>query len=263
MITSKLNNLAAVSVHGEDAASFLQAQLTANLEPLENGDSCFAAYCEPKGNVLAVLWVQKRELDFLIVMAETLRDSVLNRLRMYVLRSRVEFKPLEDSVVGWQENDALEYGVDPSGEAADDAAHAMAWRAMELRRGVTWLGPETAGQFLPQMLGLDRLGAVSFNKGCFPGQEIIARLRYLGKLKRFPCLLRTDAELAVSRGDELILTTDDGNEDKAIVVDSAVDADANLLLVVTRINPETPPGAMVISGQSVAVEPLSQAWATM
>lgn len=261
MTTTYLTYLAAVSVRGDDAGSFLQAQLSADLEPLQTGQSCFAAYCEPRGNVLAVLRVEKRENDYLLLLAKSLRDDVLKRLGMYVLRARVEFEALDDAVVGSLANEVLDYGLaeaggEPGGGLVED------WRAAELRRGLAWLGTQTAGQFLPQMLGLERLGAVSFKKGCFPGQEIIARLRYLGKLKRFPLLLRVAPGLELAPGEEVTLLGDSA-EDKAAVVDTALDGDSCLVFVVTRLDPENPPQSMQVAEESVAVEVVAQAWATM
>ncbi len=261
MTTTHLPYLAAVSVRGEDAGSFLQAQLTADLEPLEPGRSCLAAYCEPRGNVLAVLRVEKRENGYLLLMAKSLREGVIKRLGMYVLRARVEFEALDDAVVARVTGEAPEYDLAGASDGPG-SGNSEDWRAGELRRGLSWLGADTAGQFLPQMLGLDRLGAVSFKKGCFPGQEIIARLRYLGKLKRFPLLLRTDSGLKVAPGEEVTLVGDSG-EDKAAVVDTAVDGDSRLVFVVTRLDSENPPQSMLMAGESVAVEVVAQAWATI
>lgn len=261
MTTTHLPYLAAVSVRGEDAGSFLQAQLSADLDPLQTGQSCLAAYCEPRGNVLAVLRVEKRENDYLLLLEKSLRDGVLKRLGMYVLRARVEFEALDDAVVGKLVNEVLEYDLVEAG--SDPGAGLVEnWRAAELRRGLAWLGSQTAGQFLPQMLGLERLGAVSFKKGCFPGQEIIARLRYLGKLKRFPLLLRAASGLELAPGQEVTLLADSA-EDKAAVVDCALDGDSRLVFVVTRLDPENPPLSMQVAGQNLAVEVVAQAWATI
>ncbi len=65
---------------------------------------------------------------------------------------------------------------------------------------MTWLGAETSEKFIPQMLGYEQIGAVSFSKGCYPGQEIVARARYLGKVKRKPVIVRTSENLAASGG---------------------------------------------------------------
>lgn len=73
------------------------------------------------------------------------------------------------------------------------AALLAQWKERELRKHVVWLDPQTTERFIPQMLGFDRIGAVSFKKGCYPGQEIVARARYLGRVKRTPLLLHVRA----------------------------------------------------------------------
>jgi folate-binding protein YgfZ len=77
--------------------------------------------------------------------------------------------------------------VGAASECAQDGADG--WKSRELRHGVAWLGGQTSERFIPQMLGFDQIGAVSFAKGCYPGQEIVARARYLGTVKRKPLRL--------------------------------------------------------------------------
>ena len=108
----------------------------------------------------------------------------------------------------------------------------------ELRKGISWMCPETSGQFLPQMLGFDSLGAVNFRKGCYPGQEIVARTHYLGKVKRHPRLLCTSAVICPDPMDKLdIFSGETGYE--AVIVDCGHLADGgNCLLTVTRMAPD-------------------------
>ena len=112
------------------------------------------------------------------------------------------------------------------------------WKISELRRGITWLCPETSGQFLPQMLGYDQLGALNFKKGCYPGQEIVARTHYLGKVKRHPRLLCADAMICPNPLDKVEIISEDTSY-TGIVTDCGHRPDGGTCLrVVTRMNPD-------------------------
>jgi folate-binding protein YgfZ len=165
-----------------------------------------------------------------------LLPGILDRLRLFVLRARVELVPAEDLIVlgladlpascsannAWSTASGLSYGFSKraggSGDAAAaDADGAAEWKVRELQHGVAWLGPRTRERFIPQMLGFDRLGAVSFSKGCYPGQEVIARAKYLGKVKRGPL--------------RLVLETPDGAD---VAVTERVEAGAGVMLIAAQ-----------------------------
>ena len=225
-VMAPLASHAVVRVHGPDAASFLHAQFTADVGALAPGDACLAAWCTPKGRVIALLHVLRRPEDFLLVTAADLVEPLLRRLRMYVLRAKVTLDDWRGvfGVLGVAGHDASgrltasrTRGVDDAslspgcalspvpgsarrlllaapealaciwdGLAADGVAAVgeTAWRALLVRDAEPWVTGDSSEAHLPQMLNLDRLGGVSFTKGCYPGQEIVARTRYLGQLKR-------------------------------------------------------------------------------
>ncbi|MCW8926553.1 MAG: hypothetical protein OQJ84_09865 [Xanthomonadales bacterium] len=252
---TKIPYLSTVRFSGVDAGDFLHNQLSNDVLGLAEGSSMFACYCEPKGRVLALMIVCRQGTDYYIVMATSLVKTVTDRLRMYVLRSQVKIEMLEQhAVAGLKEKTIANArqlatvipipGTDRSMllmdiKTIDDASEGAvnAWKAEELMRGVTWLCPASSGQFLPQWLGYDELGAVNFRKGCYPGQEIIARTRYLGKVKRRPRLLKISADIRPASMDKVKLS-DSEQSDNAVVVDFVRDGTANLLLVVTRLNPD-------------------------
>jgi len=138
-----------------------------------------------------------------------------------------------------------------TGEAAltADSAPLNAWKVAELQRGITWLCPETSGQFLPQMLGYDSLGAVNFRKGCYPGQEIVARIHYLGKVKRHPRLLCTTAIICPSPLDKILITGNVQSYD-AVITDCGHTQDGGgCLYVVTRMDPDLEADQIEYQGQ--------------
>ncbi len=193
--------LAVARFSGPDAGTFLQAQLSADIAALGVGETTFACYCSARGQVLGLLLVLRTEDNFLVAASAELLPALLQRLAMFVLRARVEFSIAPELKV---------YGVGGPGyrisaEELSSSGDLGAWKKQELGNGVAWLGPETSEKFIPQMLGLDEIGAVSFSKGCFPGQEIIARAKYLGNVKRKRLLLSVDGTLDVAPGARLRL----------------------------------------------------------
>ena len=200
--------LSAIYFSGTDAGDFLHNQVSADVLALSAGESVYACYCEPKGRVLALMLISKVDNDYYVILSSALADSIAKRLKMYVMRSKVDIEVLAEQVIaGLSDGNSSDHEgsstilipLPESGQQlaiisratspGHDTNLSGAWKLSELQRGVCWLGPETSGQFLPQMLGFDTLGAVNYRKGCYPGQEIVARTHYLGKVKRHPRLL--------------------------------------------------------------------------
>ena len=252
-----LSYLSVIRFSGVDAGSFLHSQLSADVQGLASGDSSFACYCEPKGRVLSLMLVYRDEDDYLVIMSTSLASAVIDRLKIYVMRSKVNIEILSDySVSGIQAHDGHASTVNtdrviqlpgkrqclvvtPGDIAAEADANKRAdWKISELQNGISWLGPKTSGQFLPQMLGYEELGAINYRKGCYPGQEIVARTHYLGKVKRHPRLLVCKLPIDPSHMDKVELVSDDQPFD-AVVADFERNADGMIcLLLVTRMAPD-------------------------
>ncbi|MEO0616541.1 MAG: hypothetical protein AAFY69_10465 [Pseudomonadota bacterium] len=209
--------LTLIEATGEDREDFLQGQLTQDLRSV---DTTFpvrlAASCDAKGRVLAVLTLIRHGDRLLLALRSDQADAWLAHVLRFRLRARVELAPCEDlkivaSAAGnaWTPlaDAALEHP--PSGEPswridgiterlapADEAAEtldASAWRAARIAANIADVGPAAAGDFTPHMLGLDRVGAISFSKGCYTGQEVVARTEHLGAVKRRAQRIRVSA----------------------------------------------------------------------
>jgi folate-binding protein YgfZ len=152
-----------ILVAGVDAESFLQGQLTQDVRRLVPGARLLAGYCSPKGRLLATMQMARTPDGIVLEIHRGVLDATLKRLRMFVVRSKVTMTALPDLV------------------AEDDDA---TWRMEQIARGVPTIFPATSDHFVPQMCNLDQLGAISLDKGCYTGQEIVARLHYLGQVKR-------------------------------------------------------------------------------
>jgi hypothetical protein len=259
-------------VSGVDAGGFLHAQLAADISALADGQSCFAAYCSPRGQVIAVLLVCRQDPAWFIITQASLASLVANRLRMFVLRAKVHIEALpEMQVAGLNEHEittsqaavfkpgsvSLRYVLTAPGVA--HGAALMRWRLEEIRRGISWLQSETSERFLPQMLGLDRIGAVSFSKGCYPGQEIIARSRYLGKLKRRPVLLELDGSPTVKPGESCLLGCANEHVEGVVVEVASADGTSATMLVVAPLAADRPLNSLEIEGESWPVRRIDQA----
>lgn len=160
---------AALRVGGADATEFLHAQLTCDVKALAPGQSSYGAYCTAKGRMLASFLLLREDESYVLIMARDIAAAVQRRLQMFVLRAKVRLDLIDASPDRWS---LLE----------------------DIRRGIGWITAATQEAFVPQMLNLEKIGGISFKKGCYPGQEIVARTQYLGKASRRMRLVRcTDA----------------------------------------------------------------------
>lgn len=236
--------LSAARFSGDESGAFLQAQLTADIDALEDGAATFACYCTPKGQVLGLLRVERCAEGFLLAGDSRLMPGILQRLKMFVFRTRVAFEAADDLGVYGAPGPA--YVFAPLED--DDGRTDPGWKAAELRAGIAWLEPGSSERFIPQMLGFDTLGAVSFTKGCYPGQEIVARARYLGSVKRKPLVVEAGAEIAPQPGAKLRLHRGAEWFD-AVVVDSApAGSERTVLFTVTRAETDEPARELELDG---------------
>ena len=244
MTYSQIPYLAVSHVSGNDASAFLQSQLSADILALEEGDQTFAAYCTPKGQVLGLLRVARVHDAYLMAARDVLLPGILARLQMYVLRSQVTMLAAPGTQVLGGPGPDYVFGS----EAAPPADEAS-WRAGELRAGIAWLDEAVSEKFIPQMLGYDTIGAINFQKGCYPGQEIVARARYLGKVKRKPVLAEIEKGPSPANGSRLRLLRA-GDWTDAILVDRASTGGRQVLFTVARAEPESRVDAVEIDGET-------------
>ena len=176
-----MHTISTIKVTGPDAFEFLQGQLTNDLRRLESDPEVLAAWCNPKGRVIWFGTVWPVESGFGLSAAAETAEDIVKRLGMFRFRSKVEFEITDDGVT-----------VDP---------------AFLIQNGYPFIGAEQVEQFTPHMLNFDLLDAISLDKGCYTGQEIVARTHYKGATKRRT--LRFESVAPVSAGDKVSL---DGRE---------------------------------------------------
>jgi folate-binding protein YgfZ len=253
--------LSVARFHGADACEFLHAQLSADIAALEPGEATFACYCSPRGQVIGLLLVCRMDNEYLVTTSAELLPRILIRLKMYVLRSRVEFSarpgigvygivPPEDiSGPGLFTPGGTRLHYLLSETAGDTSGRAELFKTLEIRNHVSWLGPETAEKFTPQMLGFDQIGAVSFTKGCYPGQEIIARIRYLGKVKRKPLLVAVEEQLLARPAERLELRREGAWSDGTVIDCVPVDGSGTLCFIVAPVESGAGPDELRYQGR--------------
>lgn len=235
MITSgaaRLTDWGVLRASGEEAAKFLHGQLTQDIMLMAPTQARLAGFCSAKGRLLAsfIAWRPTPD-EVLMAMPVELLPAVLKRLSMFVLRAKCKLSDASAQfalwgVVGdggpaevWQRSgDAIRL-PDAAGQcryllarAADAAAPALPaiteaqWRWLDVQSGLAWVRGTTVEQFVPQMINLELLGGVNFQKGCYPGQEIVARSQYRGTIKRRTFLF--DSEAAATIGQEIFHSGD-------------------------------------------------------
>jgi tRNA-modifying protein YgfZ len=160
-----MSALSILAFRGPDAARFLQGQVSADTEKLEPGKSTLAGLHNPQGRVIALLEITRTSPEeFLAVVPGELAGKVAQILRKYVLRSKVRIEDVSAT---------------QAARSATDASNLEA-----VRQGLPQVYAATSESFVAQMLNLDLLGAIAFDKGCYTGQEVVARAHYRGRVKR-------------------------------------------------------------------------------
>ena len=236
MQRARLSRYGLLSVTGDDAREFLHAQLTRDIRSLPADRAALAGWCSAKGRLLASLLVIPAPQGFLLQLARDLAAPVAKRLAMYVLRSKVK---IADESERWAQDGLWDFDSDApevawNGEVATvrvgerrylqlgplarmsetPSAAEEAWTLQEIRAGRPLITGATQDQFVPQMVNLEKLGGIDWQKGCYPGQEIVARAQYRGQVKRRMVHLRAPAGAELRPGQEF---------EGGVVVDGAGD----------------------------------------
>ncbi|HMC15133.1 MAG TPA: folate-binding protein [Albitalea sp.] len=236
-----LTHWGVIRARGDDAATFLHSQLTNDFSQLGPNEARLAGYCSAKGRLLAsfVAWSTGPD-EVLLACHKSVLAPTLKRLSMFVLRSKCKLSDASAEVhlhglagqqaeqaVGalavWTKRDVdgtqLIRMPDAAGVArallatsadapAGPALPLDTWRWLEVQSGIAVIEAATAEHFVPQMLNFELVGYVNFQKGCYPGQEIVARAQYRGTVKRRMFLFDVDA--AALPGQEVFHSADPG-----------------------------------------------------
>ncbi|CAC9591408.1 tRNA-modifying protein YgfZ [uncultured Gammaproteobacteria bacterium] len=212
MIT-QLNNRVLLKLTGKDVQGFLQGQFSNDIAKLEEGIVQLNAYCQHQGKIMALIWVMKKADEYYLSFPQGLSEEIVKKLTMFKMMSDVVITDITNEIIQLGVVDEMVKGAFKLNnqqsvafsESIDgfELSDEMHWQKTCIDNEVPEVELITVEKFVPQLLNLDiNETGVSFTKGCYPGQEVVARLHYLGKSKR---RMRTfECEGDVSVGDELI-----------------------------------------------------------
>ncbi len=210
-----LPHIAILRAAGADARSFIDGQFTNAVAALDKGQTAYGAFCNPKGRAMALARVGATDDGLLLAVDADVADALVATLSRYILRAKVNLAPAAD-LAAYASGDATDgafawpladdgdgamtliAGAPGLADTAPDDADRFALRA--LRAGLPALAAATAGEFVPQMLNLDLLEGISFTKGCYTGQEIVARTQNLGTIKRRMLRFAADGDAQPAAG---------------------------------------------------------------
>jgi tRNA-modifying protein YgfZ len=230
-----LPHLGLIRALGPDAAAFLQGQLTQDVASMSLADARLAAFCNARGRMQASFVVFKRsDEEFMLICSRDILPATLKRLSMFVLRAKARLSDATaefqlcglvgsaiESVATPARNDWAKADIDtknvvflpqaggvaraiwcaPADAALPDAPALPAglWEWLEVQSGIAMITQPIFEAFVPQMLNYESVGGVNFKKGCYPGQEVVARSQFRGTIKRRAYLAHLDAEPQVGQ----------------------------------------------------------------
>ncbi len=239
---------ALIAITGDDAAAFLQGQLTNDVQALAPGQAQWTGWCSPKGRLLASLLLARSAEGYLAMLPAELAPAIAKRLSMYVLRSKVKIADVSaaHARLGIAGPRAAEVVKDLSGgerlvlpigsdlyvviapaddtrlealRAATRPGHDNDWALALTHAGIPTVVAATQDEFVPQMANFDLIGGVSFRKGCYTGQEIVARTQYRGILKKRMALAHVEG--ATPTPGQSVYSPAFGEQSAGVVVNAA------------------------------------------
>ena len=232
---AELTHLGVIRAAGEDAVKFLQGQLTQDVALLSLSEARLAAFCNAKGRMQASFFMFKRsEEEILLVCHRDILAATLKRLSMFVLRAKARLSDASDDfklhglsgnaielIAGsdrpaWAKVDIDQMNVvflppaaaqprallcAPADSPVPDCPRLDIglWHWLAVQSGIAMISQPIAEAFVPQMLNYESVGGVNFKKGCYPGQEIVARSQFRGTLKRRAYLAHTQGTPVVGQ----------------------------------------------------------------
>lgn len=276
-----LSHLGIIEAKGDDCDDFLQGQLTNDIRLLTPSMGQLSSYCSPKGRMLALMRMFKRDDSTFMLLPTEILDPTLKRLSMFVMRAQVELADVSEQWVCFgvsgpdaaaalgkhvsslpqEGGDVVSQGdttilsltsyqqrfiVMSSVDKAEDIWNSLndsfttagqsQWDLLDIYAGLPKIEAATVEAFVPQMVNLHTLNGVNFKKGCYTGQEIVARMQYLGKLKRRMYRAHVDTNDVPRPGDEIESPQSSSGQGAGKIVSAAPTATGGYeLLIVAEI----------------------------
>ncbi|MBV8803013.1 MAG: folate-binding protein YgfZ [Gammaproteobacteria bacterium] len=258
-----LSHLGWLKITGSDAKKFLQGQLTCNMEEVSISQSRLGAHCNPKGRIISLFKIFYFNESYYLQMPREMVSIALNALKKYAVFFKVVlsdasnelvclgyfgysldfaiFPPNQDEIISFNNlliskvsdnRYELIGNVECISELKKQISHAEIlsindWKYQDITVKIPQVYPETSEKFLPHELNLHLTNGISFNKGCYTGQEIIARMHYRGQLKTQLQCVTIDSNKICQRGEDLLNTQD-------IIVDMCKNGSECVVLIIQK-----------------------------
>jgi len=255
-----------ISIDGEDAADFLQGQLTNDVRDVTPKHSQLSAYCTHKGRMLANFRLFQRDETYFLSLPQALLESILKRISMFILMAKVSMKDSSNALVkiglsGPNADEQLSTLLSDIPADVDDMTRANgysiikcpgtlpryeiyalwnqldvnaapagshAWESLNIAAGIPTITLETSEAFVPHMTNMQLINAVNFQKGCYTGQEVVARMQYLGKLKRQMFNISIETKNEVNAGDKLFSEGSTSGQGTGQIVNAQINANGSV-----------------------------------
>ncbi len=251
---TKLKQLSLLRIGGADSETYLQGQVTTDVAQLENDTWQIASQCDSKGKAWSNFYLFRNGDSYFMLGEASALAITLKELKKYGVFSKVDIEEVTNSydivgliepnqetreslklpellakqkassgkqtVLGIGNNRFIAIAAPGAFEQTDDGG-VSEWQAADIKAGLPWLSEATSGQLVPQMFNLQALEGICFTKGCYMGQETIARTKYLGKNKRSGYVLHSDKTSQAAPGDNLEQKLGDNWRRAGIVVNHA------------------------------------------
>jgi len=288
--------LGVIKFSGEDVSTFLQGQFSHDVTLLDESTSQFNSYNSPKGRMYASFRLFKSGNDFFMVLPKEIIEPIIKRLRMFVMRSKVVIEDLSENwaCIGLsgaltdsdtsvpenlnavQHNESLHYirvpGIDTRvliigptkviNEIKQRLADSLTltdsqhWKRLDIHAGLPNIYSATQESFVLQMVNLQLIDGVSFTKGCYPGQEVVARMHYLGKLKKRMYRITINQNSAPAPGDNLTSSEETNAQSIGQIVDAQLNNTGSIDALAVIQNKAVESGDIIINDNSVIVNDL-------
>jgi len=247
-----LNQFGILRISGPDAERFLQGQLTNNMSELTDGKASFGACCSAKGRMVANFIIINSQNSYWLVMPADSAELLAQHLQKYKVFFKAELENLSDSQLVFGSHSAQttmvveandkgltvqlseQHGllIASPEQAPAELATPLYWQQAQQEAGILFVSAEQSEQWIPQQLNWHQLGGVSFNKGCYTGQEIIARMQYLGKSKKALHLYKADQPATGQPESPTKLYDDNGKAIAEVLMQRADSTQQALILAV-------------------------------
>lgn len=259
----ELADLGFIKIEGQDAKKFLQGQLTCDVDSITNSYSSLGAHCNPQGRIISLFYICMWQNAYYLLLPKTMIHIALGALKKYAVFFKVQLTESQE-IIAIGCNDSIPPHIfekifchiplphSPRSiliceqhlrkEIADINTSYETWNLLNIKENHPSIFPETSGKFLPHELNLDKLGGINFEKGCYTGQEIIARMHYRGKSKNQLYQAHVTSLVMPQPGADIYVFSEEAQKPAGMIVATTKEEYNNyhMLIITNELNSNSP-----------------------